>query len=741
MNNTKYNTIATKFPASSNRSFLKKNYTSFWMDDNSVSRFSGLSSDVRASSDIAKLIKLTNYRRAITNFVKIVTKQEIPVLWSGDSSFTDGKAINITTSIKDDNFDVVVGLALHEASHIILSDFKLLWKLADHQSVIDLLNHPSTSRVATTNPLLLAATFVKPILNWIEDRRIDNYIFTTSPGYKAYYHKLYDYYWNDPVIIEGLASSNTRKITYGNYVFHVMNMISPGFDPNALPELAKIAEVIDLPNINRLTSTEDALIVAVNVLQIIFDAVSENAGKPQEDTTSKSSKELSSKGLASKGLASTEGQGTLSTQQQDKLEKAVKKQKDFLSGWTDKKDTTKKLQRNLQNISKLNLESQTVTVAGKNLSVLVEDVTTLESVIAVGANHFIAMCSIMDRIDAIVQLPYSERSEEQLKELTELIQLKDIMPTKETLVRSTHPWYRLNALQIQLTPGSGGRSSAYSYKKRMEAVQTGLEMGGLLGKQLKMHNESRERVDMRLLNGKIDNRRLAHAGYGIESVFKQISTETHKKANIHISLDASGSMEEGDKWLSTIRMAMAIVKAAKYTQKIRVQVSVRSTHDQNPWVGIIYDSKKNTIQHLINYFYLVVPVGRTPEGLVYEALTKKNLLIKGSSELDSYFINISDGMPDADNYGDQVATNHTAKTVKHIKSLDIKVLSFFISRLYVKDDNPADYELAVTRMKQQFETGYQGRCFKAMYGPQATVVDPKNTIAIAKELNKKLLAN
>jgi len=177
----------------------RKNYSSFWMDDrwDSYAKFEGLGHAARSGTDTVKLIKLSNYRRAITNFVKIVTKQDIPVYWAGSQSFTDGKSITLSTDIKDQNFDVTVGLALHEASHIILTDFTSLSKLQRglYSSVAAL-----EAKTGTDHSML-----IKDLLNWVEDRRIDNYIFTTSPGYKAYYHKLYDYYWNSKDIINYFA--------------------------------------------------------------------------------------------------------------------------------------------------------------------------------------------------------------------------------------------------------------------------------------------------------------------------------------------------------------------------------------------------------------------------------------------------------------------------------------------------------------------------------------------------------
>ena len=80
-----------------------------------------------------------------------------------------------------------------------------------------------------------------------------------------------------------------------------------------------------------------------------------------------------------------------------------------------------------------------------------------------------------------------------------------------------------------LRPGRSGNA---------KSVQEGLEIGSLLGRKLRMHNESRDRVDNRLRTGKIDARRISHAGYDIESIFKQVQVDKYKKAVMHISIDA-----------------------------------------------------------------------------------------------------------------------------------------------------------------------------------------------------------
>ena len=36
---------------------------------------------------------------------------------------------------------------------------------------------------------------IKNLCNIVEDRRIDNFIYTKAPGYREYYLKLYDFYF------------------------------------------------------------------------------------------------------------------------------------------------------------------------------------------------------------------------------------------------------------------------------------------------------------------------------------------------------------------------------------------------------------------------------------------------------------------------------------------------------------------------------------------------------------------
>lgn len=711
----------------------KKNYSSFWMNDewDNKSKFDGLPSTTGyVSNDLVKLIKLSNYRRAITNFVKIVTNKDIHVTWAGSNSFTDGQAINLTTDIKDNNFDVTVGLALHEASHIILSDFELLKSLMDSNKW-----HPDVQSIYTEYNKVISFTacrdLIKDILNWIEDRRIDHYIFSTSPGYKAYYHKMYDHYWNDEKVTQGLQSQEFRQpAEIDSWMFQIINMLNPVFDKTAMPRLEEVVQLIDVRNINRLKTTGDALLVALSVVRVILASV-QAAVEEQGQGNGPSNNGPNGLGEGgSQGEAGDESgkeqeggdngnQGGLSQEELNKLNDLLSKQRRFLNGDVNKKTASQKLTKQLDDIAKQDIETQ--SVGGEdgiaNTTCLVHDYTSNKIVNAQAA----------------------------AKEVHLLQKQKDGLPyDAEHRDKRTELYDRIKALQesscLDLIP-----SDIRHYHDRYEEYITrGFEVGSLLGKKLQLHNESRERVDNRLTTGRMDAKRLAHAGYGIENVFKQVRIDKYKKANLHISLDGSGSMH-GTKWESTLEMTAAIVKAAAYTQGITVQVSIRVTSSQpeRPTVYNVYDSRKNSLRHFVAVFTMFTPGSMTPEGLCFEAMLKKGMFMEATKDVDSYFLNISDGAPGCNGYGGYSAVKHTAKIINRMKNeLDMKVLSFFIENTYSSKNEKqalAQRAEAYMRLVEEFNGSSNGTNFKTMYGRDASVVDPSNAIMIARELNKKFM--
>ena len=116
---------------------------------------------------------------------------------------------------------------------------------------------------------------IKNLTNWIEDRRIDQFIFNTCPGYRDYYRALYDEYFNDNVIDKGIISDEFTDEDIASYMFRIINLTNPNTDLKKLKGLAKIYSLVDLKNINRLKTTTDSLFVAEQIAEIIAKVIDE----------------------------------------------------------------------------------------------------------------------------------------------------------------------------------------------------------------------------------------------------------------------------------------------------------------------------------------------------------------------------------------------------------------------------------------------------------------------------------
>ena len=120
-------------------------------------------------------------------------------------------------------------------------------------------------------------------------------------------------------------------------------------------------------------------------------------------------------------------------------------------------------------------------------------------------------------------------------------------------------------------------------------------------------------------------------------------------------------------------------------------------------------------------FPSIYPGGTTPEGLCFEAIMKD--IVPTSQNRDSYFLNLSDGMPmfssNDFNYYSQDAMIHTKTQVNEIRKMGVKVLSYFVGDEYSGGENLND--------------------FKTMYGSDAEFINLNNVTQISKSMNAKFL--
>ena len=268
MNDSKlkhFNPMALRDKYSAKNLNKKNNFSSFWLDNGWDNNSSIFDEDVDTKKGV-DLVALASYRRAISNFVSIVTgESDIKVTFttSGDS-YTDGKAVTISSKLDDKLFDSTVGLALHEGSHIKLSNFDFLKNLENEIPR----EYYNRSEVFGWDKYEVMSK-VKNLLNYVEDRRIDYFVFSNSPGYKGYYHSMYEKYFNAKIIDKALGTDEYTSLDWDSYIFRIINLTNKNSNLDALPNLRDIYSLV-FSNVKNLNTTEEAFDISLKIFDIIF---------------------------------------------------------------------------------------------------------------------------------------------------------------------------------------------------------------------------------------------------------------------------------------------------------------------------------------------------------------------------------------------------------------------------------------------------------------------------------------
>ena len=690
---------------------MKTNYTnsSYWLsdwDDDDI--VTDTMNDVEKKSH--DLYKLASAKKAIANFVNIVTNDNINVKFNTrGNSYTDGKSVVIGANIVEPkDFDVAVGLALHEGSHIKLSNFDLLSDL--YNLVPDYVKEGAIKKGITNS-----VSIIKDLWNYVEDRRIDQFVFNSAPGYRDYYRKMYDKYFNDKLIDKALLSDEYTTEDVESYMFRIINLHNKNTNLSKLKGLKEIYKIVNLKNILRLKDSHDTFHVAMEIFKVImanlnpskiddwddYESKSQTPGEGDNDGGNSSDdstmsdeefEEFSNSILngdvpsggtddtptggnsmsvdnVSDGMSGKEtkddSKSTSSVQltdrQKDLLKKKIEKQKKFMDGEISKKTVSKKNQETIEAIQESGSE---VTNVGQNY----------------------------------------EGGWGQYKKGTECIVVKKL----------TQSLFENEAFPMTSLEWSSNTVRMFY----QESVNKGIKLGTMLGKKLQVRGEDRTTVFNRQKVGKIDKRMISSLGFGNQNVFQFTELDSYKNANLHVSIDASGSMN-GDKWDKTMVNVVALCKAVDMIQNLSIQVTFRTTSNNLPYIVMAYDSRVDKFSKVKKMFGGLGPGGTTPEGLCFEAIMKN--FLPSNTDMDSYFLNLSDGEPyfHGQNfyYSGQEAANHTRKMVKMLEGMGIKTLSYFIK---------SNYE-------------YGSDLFKTMYGNGAQDIDVTNANQISKTMNKLFL--
>jgi hypothetical protein len=686
-----------------------KMHSDFWLDSSKL-------------GDNRDHITLAINRRSISNFVTILTGKDIPVKYRvKGASCTDGKVVFITSDLSRETYDTTVGLALHEGSHILLTDFDILVRLHEYipQSVYDKAAGKGIDKA-------IVSSYIKNLWNYVEDRYIDNYIYKGAPGYRGYYRSLYNKYFKDADTEKTLKSKEFCEECLEDYMFRIINLTNPGTRLGALNGLRDIAKEIGFSDIERLVETRDRLQVALS----LFDIILENLGGPKKKKKEKKDysfipksdgddspdsdgddagddwpskfddmedlmKEDEDDDESEEGGSATESTYGEDDDDDDDLFGGISTEADKDEDDEEEEEDDKKcsVARAVKDRAEKHLEEIQKYMDGETekKEISESDANDISAIEESGTELVNVGAGLNGRVDCVV-----------INDLTtSLMNSQDFPMTR-------------NDYSIQ--------NSLRREEESHEAVEEGLRLGRILGKKLKVRGETRITKYSRKKSGKIDRRIISELGFNSESVFYKLDIDQYKKANLHLSIDGSSSMH-GNKWKQSMTCAVAIAKAASMIENIQVTISFRIVHRNGlPCIVMAYNSISDKISKIRRIFPYLSICGSTPEGLCFEAILDK--IPPAAPDTDSYFLNFSDGQPCYSNknihYYSHQAAGHTKKQVVAMRNNGVKVLSYFISNHGGRSQD--DLEI-----------------FRMMYGKDSAFIDVTDVTMVAKTMNSKFL--
>ena len=732
------------------------NHSEFWIDENLFNDsedefFTGGVEERESRSKLRHLIRLAAVRRSTANFVSIVSGQNLPVKFSsGKDSYTDGNTVVIAGDDNPKNFDAIVGLALHEGSHILLSDFDFLQnyarKIQSSQNINGYNNNrnilPEFIRNGLNNvydegrfyenpgyglTMKRMLTDIKHIMNIMEDRRIDQYVYRRAPGYRPYYDAMYRKYFYTPTVAKNLKYDPLwREVCVESYMDRLLLAFHPDNDFDALPGFREIIKIMDVENIDRVSPDNDDYVdfngeripawkkewtfdntpVLYREAAKVYDAIIRQVGIRFEklyrsitvpnsvkdlvnDPSARAAAKADDTGLDNLDMGSDLGPSPESENSEE--------EKDGPPVGSDVETTTTGKKGKYNPDSGRRQIDKMIDVMDGNAPkkrVSKSNAKTLD---------------IIDKGDVDLVLVGGDGISR-----TEVVVTRGNTP--DFLSSDAYPF---NAIGYA---GEWRASGRFNKNDLENAIAAGRRMGTILTSRLQIREDDVTSKYSRLSSGKIDKRLLATLGAGAENIFHRVQVDSYKPAMLHLSIDASGSMS-GPKWGKVITVATALAYVSKKIRNVDVTISFRGAI-KDIVNSFVFDSRKHTFGSWLRVARISGPNGGTPESLCFEAVLKDMLVDKDTHSV--YFINFSDGAPGCavrgDNYysgyyGERAVT-HCRKQVKIIKDSGINVLSYFITQ----------------------RTDFNGsmRQFRSMYGQDAEHVNVENATQVLKTLNKLL---
>lgn len=658
-----------------------------------------------AEGSVEYVERLRRVQSAVSNFVKIVTEKDIPVMFSGGQmSYTTGKVVVLSADTDPAGLDALVGTALHEGAHCLLSNQSLAFLPEMYMHFVRMIaptklpalakglnfrimpNDPitPTKKPLKVDPNLSSAApksegsvyeLVQMVMNVLEDRRIDLWMYQNASGYRPYYEALYDKYWHSTDIDNAMKSDYYRSSAVNNYMMHVINMTNPNFDPTAMPALGTIRKTANLSNHglmergdkdpnwktwkNHIGTSMAKMPKLFADSVAIVEMILENSKSVENQTPPPPQKPQPDQGDGD--LPNLDG----GVPSQEQIDKAMEQLRKFLTGELDKKSLD------------------------ANSAALLDQMTAAKAQVKDVAGDFIAK-GVKARV----------------------IIYRDV--TKAIAQSASFPM------------GYGRGYSHGMNRDGVDAVKQGVQMGQILASRIKVMQDEKALTFTRQKSGRLDKRLIAGLGFGIDSVFSHTMVELKNPVDVWIDVDVSGSMS-GTKFTNAMAVAIAISYAAAKTRNLNCTVAIRDAGNDVAQMAILYDSKRHRIQRLLELVPLIGCNGGTPEGLCFEAV--KDEILATAKGTRKFFINLSDGEPAHHftfkgrgySYGGAQAAEHTRNMMREFRASGIKVLSYYVEESRYRDVG-------------------EHTNFKRMYGEDARFVSPDKINDIVQTVNKLLLS-
>ena len=662
---------------------------------------------------------LAQYLRAISNFVNILTgRKDIPVTYNNKGkNATNGKEIYLSASISEKDFDSNVGLALHEASHILYTEMEFLKdnvydKFDDYMKdkVLKADGKPfantrnKISKVGNKRGILDTKSYFHTILNIVEDLYIDAMTYAEAEGYRNYYKSLYQKFFGDISIVKGFYDERFMEKNADTYLFHFCNMRNPNRNLDALPCLDKIWETLDLQNIRRLSTQQDRIDLAINIFSTILQNLDEvelcdDCGKPMPQ------------GQAPQGQGQGEGeQGQGQGQGQAHACKGCGREQGQGQGQGEGEGEGEgrgigrgilvgKMQPNPNGaggmaVNKIELNDDSKKTSTKN-GLGDVDIDSLEKLTDAEIDKLI---EIMQKqldftLDELNKEEVDDATNENIKAINEL-DFEEKMTARDLTSNSGDvkgiKTYVLKSVKKSFLDSELAYCFGLQKGRRNSDIEDGIRLGRMLASKIQLRNDSKTATQRRLKSGKVDSRLIYELGCDKYEIFKKITITEYTPSYIHISIDQSGSMS-GSNFNEALKFSAIMASASTYIKNLRVVVSTRTcisgggeTMTGLPFIMTIFDSKVDNLNHIRNVFPCVHATGSTPEGITFEAIM--NEILVDSANSDAYFINLCDGQPGYSyhskttslSYGGKMAEEHSRKQIDKMIHNGIRAMTYFI---------------------------------------------------------------